>query len=81
MHGHIVVSSGEGDIAELWLEGDLAGILTLAASRKTPTNTEEKRVLSTLTKKNHGSRNKKSSPNKAANHEVNATSTSMVARG
>ena len=77
--GHIVVSSGEGDIAELWLEGDLAGILTLAAGRKTPTNTEEKRVLSTLTKKNNGSKNKKSSPNEAANHEINTTSRSMVA--
>ena len=32
----------------LWLEGDLAGILTLAAGRKTPADPEDERVLTSM---------------------------------
>ena len=34
--GRIVVTPGEDGKADLWLEGDLAGILTLVAGKKTP---------------------------------------------
>jgi len=77
--GRIVVSAGENDVADLWLEGDLAGILTLAAGNRTPANTEGEQVLSTLTTKNHGSKNEKCSPNEAADIEIHSTSTSLVA--
>ena len=46
--GRIVISPVVGDRAELWLEGDLAAILSLAAGRKIPTNAEDNRVLQSL---------------------------------
>ena len=41
----IVVGPGENDKADLWLEGDLAGILALATGKKTPARPEDERVL------------------------------------
>ena len=46
--GRIVVSPGADGGADLWLEGDLAGILTLAAGRKTPADPEDERVLTSM---------------------------------
>lgn len=46
--GRIVVSPATGGGADLWLEGDLAGILTLAAGRKTPADPEDGRVLTSM---------------------------------
>ena len=46
--GRIVVSPGEDGRADLWLEGDLAGILSLAAGKKTPANPEDGRVLTSM---------------------------------
>ncbi|WP_299410422.1 recombinase family protein [uncultured Roseobacter sp.] len=46
--GRIVVSPGKDDAVDLWLEGDLAGILTLAAGKKVPAHPEDERVLLTL---------------------------------
>ncbi len=43
--GRIVVAPGADGRADLWLEGDLAGILSLAAGKKTPANPEDGRVL------------------------------------
>ena len=43
--GRIAVSPGKDGNVELWLEGDLAGILTLAAGRKTPADPGDERVL------------------------------------
>ena len=37
----IVVGPGKNDKADLWLEGNLAGILTLAAGKKTPARPED----------------------------------------
>ena len=46
--GRIVVSPGADGNVDLWLEGDLAGILTLAAGKKTPADPEDGRVLLSL---------------------------------
>ena len=46
--GRIVVSPGVDGGADLWLEGDLAGILTLASGRKTPADPEDERVLTSM---------------------------------
>jgi len=43
--GRIIVSSGADGGADLWLEGNLAGILSLAAGKKTSADPEDKRVL------------------------------------
>ena len=43
--GRIFVSPGEGDRVDLWLEGNLAGILTLAAGKQTPADPVDGRVL------------------------------------
>ena len=45
--GRIVVSGEDGN-AELWLKGDLAGILTPADRRKTPADPGDERVLPSL---------------------------------
>ena len=41
--GRIVVGLGENDKADLWLEGALAGILTLAAGKKKPAHPASRR--------------------------------------
>ena len=46
--GRIVVSPGKDGKAELWLAGELAGILTLAAGKKTPADPGDGRVLTSL---------------------------------
>lgn len=46
--GGIFVDPGTDRAGDLGLEGDLAGILTLAANRKTPTDPEDGRVLPTM---------------------------------
>ena len=46
--GKIVVSPRVTEGAELFLEGDLAGILTLAAGKKTPAHPDDERVLTSL---------------------------------
>ncbi len=46
--GKIVVSPRDTERAELFLEGDLAGILTLAAGKKTPAHQDDERVLISL---------------------------------
>ena len=46
--GKVTVSPREGDKADLWLEGDLAGILTLAAGKKTPAQPGDEQVLLAL---------------------------------
>ena len=46
--GKVIVSPGEGDKADLWLVGDLAGILTLAAGKKTPAQLGDEQVLLAL---------------------------------
>ncbi len=46
--GRIIVSPSQDDKVDLWLEGDLAGILTLAAGKKTPAHPEDERVLTSL---------------------------------
>ena len=48
--GRIVVAPGTGEDGSvaLRLEGDLGGILTLAAGRKTPAHREDERVLTTV---------------------------------
>ena len=46
--GRIVVGRSGDDKADLWLEGDLAGILTLAAGKKTPAHPEDEQVLLTV---------------------------------
>ncbi len=43
--GQIIVSPGENGEPELLLKGDLAGILSLAAGRKTPAHPQDERVL------------------------------------
>ena len=46
--GRIIVSPGKDGHADLCLEGDLAGILTLAAGAKTPAHADDERVLISL---------------------------------
>ena len=46
--GRIVVSPGKNGKADLWLEGDLAGILTLAAGKQTPADPGDGRVLTSV---------------------------------
>ena len=46
--GRIVVSPAVGNRAELWLEGDLAAILSLAAGRKVPASAEDSKVLRSM---------------------------------
>ena len=47
--GRIVVSPrNEGDTVDLHLEGELAGVLALAAGKKTPATSEDGRVLTSL---------------------------------
>ena len=46
--GRIVISSETGEKVDVWLEGDLAGILALAAGKKTPANPEDERVLTSM---------------------------------
>lgn len=43
--GKIVVSPGTERKVDLWLEGDLAGILSLAAGKKKPAHPADERVL------------------------------------
>tara|TARA_R110000787_G_scaffold88103_5_gene187254 strand:+ start:62 stop:1804 length:1743 start_codon:yes stop_codon:yes gene_type:complete len=80
--GRIVVSPGKGDEADLWLEGDLAGILTLAAGRRTPAHPEDERVLLSLgagTRSNLSQQNEKSRPQGAAGSAAPEVLTSLVA--
>ena len=46
--GRIIVSPGADGGVDLWLEGGLAGILTLASGRKTPAGPGDGRVLTSL---------------------------------
>lgn len=46
--GKIVVSQRDTELAELILEGDPAGILTLAAGKKTPAHLDDERALTSL---------------------------------
>ena len=46
--GRIIVSPAFADRAELWLEGDLAAILSLAAGRKIPASAENSKVLQSM---------------------------------
>ena len=67
--GLIVVGPGKNDRAKLWLEGDLAGILTLAAGKKTPAHPEDERVLlsaGAAIDNRGGRQNEKSGPGGAA---------------
>ncbi|MAN64405.1 MAG: hypothetical protein CMI60_20930 [Parvibaculum sp.] len=80
--GRIVVSPGEDDKANLWLEGDLAGILTLAAGRKTPAHPDDERVLTSLgagTNSKRSQQNEKSRPQGAAGSAAPEVLTSLVA--
>ncbi len=45
--GQIIVFPGENGEPELLLKGDLAGILSLVAGKKTPAHPEDERVLLT----------------------------------
>lgn len=67
--GRIVVGPGEDDEADLWLEGDLAGILTLASGKKTPVHPEDEQMLTTMasgTDNRRERRNEESGPDGAA---------------
>lgn len=77
--GKIIISPGEAKNADLWLEGDLAGILTLAAGKKTPAHPEDERALAALTAEKPNAHNEKSSPGGAANFKAQQVPTSMVA--
>ena len=46
--GQIIVSPGENGKPEVLLKDDLAGILSLAAGRKTPARPQDERVLPSL---------------------------------
>ena len=80
--GRIVVGPGENDRADLWLEGDLAGILTLAAGKKTPARPEDERVLlsaGAAIDNRRGRRNEKSGPDGAASSSTSGVLPTMVA--
>ena len=80
--GRIIVSAGEDGKADLWLEGDLAGILTLAAGKKTPAHPEDERVLTSVVAGTYSRRyrqNEKSGPDGAAISAAPGVLTSMVA--
>ncbi|MEM8551802.1 MAG: hypothetical protein AAGF45_05430, partial [Pseudomonadota bacterium] len=46
--GRIVDAPSEGTKADLWLQGDLAGIVTLATGKNTPGHPEDETVLLTM---------------------------------
>ena len=80
--GRIVVGPGENDKADLWLEGDLAGILTLAAGKKTPAHPEDEQVLlsaGAVIDNRRERRNEESGPDGAASSSTSGVLLSMVA--
>ena len=80
--GRIVVAPGEENKADLWLEGDLAGILTLAAGKKTPAHPEDEQVLLTVGAGMGNRRerqNEKSGPDGAVSSSTSGVLLSMVA--
>ena len=80
--GRIVVEPGKNDRADLWLEGDLAGILTLAAGKKTPARPEDERVLlsaGAAIDNRREQRNEKSGPDGAASSSTSGVLPTMVA--
>ena len=80
--GRIVIGPGENDEADLWLEGDLAGILTLAAGKKTPAHPEDEQMLTTMVAgmdNRRGRQNEKSGPDGAASSSTSGVLPTMVA--
>ena len=80
--GKVIVSPGEGDKADLWLVGDLAGILTLAAGKKTPAQLGDEQVLLALGAGTYSQRDqhkRKSGPDGTAQSEAPEVLTSLVA--
>ena len=76
------MSPGGGKKADLWLEGDLAGILTLAAGKKTPAHPEDEKVLLTVGTGMGNRRqrqNEKSGPDGTASSSTSEVLPTMVA--
>ena len=76
--GRIVVAPGEENEADLWLEGDLAGILTLAAGKKTAVHPNDEQMLTTMAA-GIGRQNEKSGPDGAASSSTSEVLPTMVA--
>ena len=80
--GRIVVGPGDNDKADLWLEGDLAGILTLTSGKKTPAYPEDEQMLATMASGMDNRRerqNEKSGPDGAASSGTSGVLPTMVA--
>lgn len=80
--GRIVVAPGEDDEADLWLEGDRAGILTLAAGKKTPAHPVDEQVLLTVGAvmgNRHEQQNDKSGPDRTDSSGTSKVLPTMVA--